>query len=173
MKIFFLLSVFISELCFAQNKAIPTPEDIASKLATPQISRSMGQGFVPRGVKDTDAKPEEAPSINLNINFEFDSANLTSEGKVLVGNLARALKDPRLIGQKFILEGHTDAKGADLYNMTLSGKRAATVKNELVESYGLDKLLLQVVGYGKSKLLDQTNPENPINRRVTVVNVGI
>ena len=151
---------------------MPSSDEIASKLAAPPLSRSMQPDTKPRGVTNTEAKPEEPPSINLNINFEFDSASLTSEGKVLVGNLARALKDPRLAGQKFTIEGHTDGKGSDSYNKELSERRATSVKNELTTQYGVDALILDAIGFGKTQLLDKVNVDSWVNRRVKVVNKG-
>jgi outer membrane protein OmpA-like peptidoglycan-associated protein len=129
----------------------------------------MSTEATPRGIAIPDAKPDEPPSINLNINFEFDSAALTIDGKVLVGNLGRAMKDPRLIGQKFVIEGHTDGKGSDSYNMNLSERRAEAVKKELVASHGAEPSKLEVKGYGKSQLLDKINEDSFINRRVKVV----
>jgi outer membrane protein OmpA-like peptidoglycan-associated protein len=132
----------------------------------------MSTEVTPRGIAIPEAKPDEPPSINLNINFEFDSAALTSDGKVLVGNLGRALKDPRLAGQKFIIEGHTDGKGTDVYNKALSERRAETVRKELIAQHGADASRVEAVGFGKSQLLDKANAESWVNRRVKVVNKG-
>ena len=132
----------------------------------------MSTEVTPRGIAIPDAKPDEPPSMNLNINFEFDSAALTSEGKVLVGNLGRALKDPRLIGQKFIIEGHTDGIGNDAYNKALSERRAETVRKELIAQHGADASRVEAIGYGKTQLLDRANSESWVNRRVKVVNKG-
>ena len=132
----------------------------------------MSTEVTPRGIAIPDAKPDEPPSMNLNINFEFDSAALTSDGKVLVGNLGRALKDPRLAGQKFIIEGHTDGKGSDAYNKALSERRAETVKKELIAQHGADASRVEAIGYGKTQLLDKANAESWVNRRVKVVNKG-
>ena len=132
----------------------------------------MSTEVTPRGIAIPVAKPDEPPSMNLNINFEFDSAALTSDGKVLVGNLGRALKDPRLAGQKFIIEGHTDGKGTDAYNKALSERRAETVKKELIAQHGADASHLEAIGFGKTQLLDKANAESWVNRRVKVVNKG-
>jgi outer membrane protein OmpA-like peptidoglycan-associated protein len=168
MRLLFLTLLLLSQVCSAQN--MPSSGEIASKLAP--LSRSMSTEVTPRGIAIPDVKPEEAPSMNLNINFEFDSAALTSDGKVLVGNLGRALKDPRLAGQKFIIEGHTDGKGSDTYNMALSQKRAETVKKELIAQHGADASRLEAIGYGETQLLDKANAESWVNRRVKVVNKG-
>ena len=132
----------------------------------------MSTEVTPRGMAIPDAKPDEPPSMNLNINFEFDSAALTNDGKVLVGNLGRALKDPRLAGQKFIIEGHTDGKGTDAYNKALSERRAETVRKELIAQHGADASRVEAIGYGKTQLLDRANSESWVNRRVKVVNKG-
>ena len=168
MRLLFLTLLLLTQICSAQN--IPSSGEIASKLAP--LSRSMSTEVTPRGIAIPDAKPDEPPSMNLNINFEFDSAALTSDGKVLVGNLGRALKDPRLAGQKFIIEGHTDGKGSDLYNMNLSERRAETVKKELIAQHGADASRVEAIGYGKTQLLDKTNAESWVNRRVKVVKKG-
>ncbi len=168
MRLLFLTLLLLSQVCSAQN--IPSSGEIASKLAP--LSRSMSTEVSPRGIAIPDAKPDEPPSMNLNINFEFDSAALTSDGKVLVGNLGRALKDPRLAGQKFIIEGHTDAKGSDAYNMTLSERRAESVKKELIAQHGADASRVEEIGLGKKQFLDKANAESWVNRRVKVVNKG-
>jgi outer membrane protein OmpA-like peptidoglycan-associated protein len=168
MRLLFLTLLLLSQVCSAQNT--PSSGEIASKLAP--MSRSMSTEVTPRGIAIPEAKPDEPPSINLNINFEFDSAALTSEGKVLVGNLGRALKDPRLAGQKFIIEGHTDGKGNDAYNKALSERRAETVRKELIAQHGADASRLEAIGYGKTQLLDKANAESWVNRRVKVVNKG-
>ena len=132
----------------------------------------MSTEVTPRGIAIPDAKPDEPPSMNLNINFEFDSAALTSDGKVLVGNLGRALKDPRLAGQKFIIEGPTDGKGNDAYNKALSERRAEAVRKELIAQHGADASRVEAIGFGKTQLLDKANAESWVNRRVKVVNKG-
>ena len=159
MRLLFLTLLLLSQVCSAQN--IPSSGEIASKLAP-----------ISRGLPIPEAKPDEPPSMNLNINFEFDSAALTSDGKVLVGNLGRALKDPRLAGQKFIIEGHTDGKGTDAYNKALSERRAETVRKELISQHGADASRVEAIGFGKTQLLDKANAESWVNRRVKVVNKG-
>jgi outer membrane protein OmpA-like peptidoglycan-associated protein len=168
MRLLYLTLLLLSQVCSAQN--MPSAGEIASKLAP--MTRSMSSDVTPRGIAIPEAKPDEPPSMNLNINFEFDSAALTSDGKVLVGNLGRALKDPRLAGQKFIIEGHTDGKGNDAYNKSLSERRAETVRKELIAQHGADASNLEAIGFGKTQLLDKANIESWVNRRVKVVNKG-
>ena len=168
-------------VALAQAADMPGVQDIASKLAAPQSappSEAQTRSFFTkppdnsRGITITDAKPDAPPAVDLNVNFEFNSAKLTAEGAVLVGNLGRALKDPRLTGKRFRIEGHTDAKGGDAYNQSLSERRAEAVRGELISSYGVDAARVESIGFGKSQLLDRANPEAGVNRRVRVINLG-
>ena len=159
---------------------IPDSSDIAAKLATPTPlpsqeqfqSRSIFGPSTSRGITVTNATPDELPSINLNILFEFDSSKLSPEGSVLVGNLGRALKDKRLVNNRFRLEGHTDGKGSDSYNQSLSERRAESVRRELISIHGIEPYRLEALGFGKKLLVDPTNPESSANRRVKVINLG-
>jgi len=89
---------------------------------------------------------------------------LTQAAKENLNQFARALQDPRLKGEKFEIDGHTDATGAEQYNLGLSERRAAAVVSYLA-SQGFDPSLLIAKGFGKSKPL-VADPYNPQNRRV-------
>ena len=164
-------------VALAQAADIPGAQDIASQLVAPPSEAQTRSYFAKppdnsRGITITDAKPDAPPAVVLNVIFEFNSAKLTAEGGVLVGNLGRALKDPRLTGKRFRIEGHTDAKGGDVYNQSLSERRAEAVRRELIASYGVDAARVESIGFGKSQLLDRANPEAEANRRVRVINLG-
>ena len=110
------------------------------------------------------------PKVNfteLKIEFEFDSAEITSEGLHQVRALATALDDKRLSGWKFQVAGHTDAKGTSVYNDALSLRRAKSVMMKLVD-FGKDTASFEVVGMGERELADEDDPYGPRNRRVVV-----
>jgi outer membrane protein OmpA-like peptidoglycan-associated protein len=69
------------------------------------------------------------------------------------------------------IEGHTDSDGTDEYNMTLSQKRAASVKNYLIANYKIAPERLESKGWGESKPIDKNDtPEGKANnRRVELV----
>ncbi len=176
-----LLMVVLAQagIALAADK-MPGADDIAAKLAAPPAqtpssgaqTRSFFNQDYSRGITVTNAKTDEPPAIDLNIHFEFNAAKLTQEGSVLVGNLGRALKDPRLAGKRFRIEGHTDGKGSDAYNRALSERRADAVRRELVALHGVDAARIEALGFGKSRLLDALNAEAAANRRVRVINLG-
>lgn len=111
------------------------------------------------------------PKIDLEIQFDYNSADIARTSVAAVQALGKALSDPALKGSTFVVAGHTDAVGGEEYNQGLSERRADTIKKYLVQNYGLNGTDLVTVGYGKTKLKDAANGADPINRRVQVVNM--
>jgi len=114
----------------------------------------------------------EPPSLNIQVNFEFNSAELKPESKELLDRVGQALQSNELTGYRFQIAGHTDAVGSSAYNKSLSQRRAAAVRDYLVKNFGVKDFRLESVGYGKERLLDPDHPTSPINRRVQLVNLG-
>ena len=112
------------------------------------------------------------PKIDLEINFEYNSAVIGSKAMPQVTELGKALTSEDLKGRIFILAGFTDAKGSETYNQGLSERRADAVKQFLSEKYGIDARNLVTVGYGLKQLKDPANPFAAENRRVQVVNAA-
>jgi outer membrane protein OmpA-like peptidoglycan-associated protein len=115
---------------------------------------------------------KKKPSIDLEINFEYNSATIAAQATPQVTALGQALTSPDLKGSTFVVAGHTDGKGGDTYNQGLSERRAEAVKRYLTEKYGLEAGNLVTVGYGKTQLKNSSNPFASENRRVQVVNVA-
>jgi OOP family OmpA-OmpF porin len=105
-----------------------------------------------------------AAKFDLLVNFEFDSDKLAQAAKENLDQFAKALQDPRLKSQKFEIDGHTDATGAEQYNLGLSERRAASVVAYLA-SQGLDAASLKAKGFGKTKPR-VADPFSAENRRV-------
>jgi outer membrane protein OmpA-like peptidoglycan-associated protein len=111
------------------------------------------------------------PKIDLEIHFDYDSADISRESMPSVQELGKALSDARLKGSTFVVAGHTDAIGGEAYNQDLSERRADTIKKYLTDKYGIVGANLVTVGYGKTKPKDPNAPMDPVNRRVQVVNM--
>ncbi|MFB6464671.1 OmpA family protein [Bradyrhizobium tunisiense] len=111
------------------------------------------------------------PKIDLEIQFDYNSADIAKTSMASVQALGKALSDPALKGSTFVVAGHTDATGGEEYNQGLSERRADTIKKYLVQNYGLNGTDLVTVGYGETKLKDAANVAGPANRRVQVVNM--
>ena len=111
------------------------------------------------------------PNIDLDIQFDYNSADISASSMQAVQALGKALSNPSLKGSTFVVAGHTDAIGGETYNQGLSERRADTIKNYLVSKFGIAGSDLVAVGYGKDKPKDANAPMDPINRRVQVVNM--
>jgi outer membrane protein OmpA-like peptidoglycan-associated protein len=111
------------------------------------------------------------PNIDLEINFDYNSASISKASMSSVKALGEALSDPKLKGSTFVVAGHTDGIGGDAFNQSLSERRAETIKQYLVSQYHIGGGDLVAVGYGKTKLKDANKPADAVNRRVQVVNM--
>jgi outer membrane protein OmpA-like peptidoglycan-associated protein len=113
------------------------------------------------------------PKIDLEIRFDYNSADIAKTSVQAVQELGKALSDASLKGSTFVVAGHTDAIGGEQYNQGLSERRADTIKRYLTEKYGINGSDLVTVGYGKTKPKDANAPLDPANRRVQVVNMDV
>src|SRR5262249_50077780 len=68
------------------------------------------------------------PTIDLEIQFDYNSAEISQISMPAVQELGKALSDPSLTGATFVVAGHTDGIGSDGFNQGLSERRADTIK---------------------------------------------
>ena len=116
------------------------------------------------GDDDPDCAPQRPSAHDLLLSFDFDSDRLTGPAKENLSQVATVLKDPRLRGSKFEIDGYTDATGEDRYNLTLSQRRAQSVVNYLIWN-GVSRGSLAAKGFGKSNPR-AADPFSAENRRV-------
>lgn len=112
------------------------------------------------------------PAIDLEIYFDYNSASVSPKAEPQLHSLGKALTSPDLAGSVMMLGGHTDAKGNDGYNQSLSERRAETVRKFLIETYKVPADNLVSAGYGESELKNKADPYAAENRRVQVVNMA-
>ena len=148
-----------------EQKAVLSNEQIQQALQPP-VTRS----FAPRGLARRRAD-DSGQSVNLNIPFEHNSSALMPQAAAQLKELELALNSSSLGKDKFLVAGHTDAKGSAQYNKQLSLKRAEAVKRFLIAK-GMDAGRLTTVGFGSEKLLAPDRPEDPSNRRVEIRDLG-
>lgn len=114
-------------------------------------------------------EPDGKAAFNLNVTFEYNSAVIDESIHSNLQDAAEFLaKYPHLTG---VIEGHTDDRGSDGYNMRLSQSRAEAVKRYLTRVLGVDGSRLDVKGYGESKPLASNTSDDgrSQNRRVELV----
>ncbi len=148
----------------------------------------MGQGEQSRGISQSDAGPDRslgeqkvklaAPSvkqsarhakqlagkpINIELLFDFNSAELSDEAKRQLAGFGEAFSE---VGKHLLVEGHTDATGAPGYNLSLSERRAQAVKDYLSQTYAVKGDKIKAVGKGVANLANPQHPDAEENRRV-------
>ncbi len=100
-----------------------------------------------------------------NVFFDFDKFDLRAESFLELDRVVELLKENP--GIEIEMSAHTDSKGADDYNMTLSDNRAASVKQYII-SKGIAQARIVSKGYGETKPVatNETDDGRQLNRRV-------
>jgi outer membrane protein OmpA-like peptidoglycan-associated protein len=127
----------------------------------------------PKPIEVITSKCEERLRVGSDFLFDFDRADIRPEAGEALSEVKQRIEAVR---RRVIIEGHTDGKGSDGYNQTLSERRAAAVRVALIER-GASESLLFTHGFGKSRPIapnDQPDgSDDPVgrqkNRRVEVV----
>ncbi|MFY7974662.1 MAG: OmpA family protein [Rubrivivax sp.] len=108
------------------------------------------------------------PSLSLALTFASNSAELRPENGRVLGQLVAAMLSPELRGQRFLIEGHSDARGVAVANQRLSLERAEEVRQYLV-ALGVPAGRLRAAGRGAQMPANPADPAAAENRRVRVV----
>ena len=106
----------------------------------------------------------EELTIDIQIQFDFDSASIRSDQKNVLNVLCDAIQASGVGGLQII--GHTDSSGSASYNANLSRLRAEEVKRHLVNDCGMDGSQLEAIGVGEEFPANSGDPRADENRRV-------
>jgi OOP family OmpA-OmpF porin len=109
------------------------------------------------------------PHFNVEVQFNPDSPIIRPESYQTLGRIADALYDPALSSYGFLIVGHTEATGKREYNLTLSQRRAESIRGVLVTTFKVSPKRIQAVGLGEEQLQDATHPTAAVNQQVEVV----
>ena len=100
------------------------------------------------------------------IYFDFDQFNLSEVSK---DKIKKFLNNYGSVINEYLVVGHTDTKGTNKYNLSLSIKRAEVVK-EILINYGINQNSIKILGKGEESLAVNTpdDTKQPANRRVEI-----
>jgi OmpA-OmpF porin, OOP family len=149
---------------------VAAPELIYETLEAPPVDR-IDRRYSLDEIRYSPTVRQLMPSIDLNtINFETGSWDIPPDQaarlQVIADGLNRAMaRNPREV---FLIEGHTDAVGNPVDNLSLSDRRAESAAELLTQQFGVPAENLTSQGYGAQYLKEQTDGPSRINRRVTV-----
>ena len=155
----------------AENKGCPWPDTDGDGVldkddACPTVPGLAQYNGCP---KPQSAYAEEATGALQGILFDFDKATIRPESNSKLDQAAEIVKSSN--GGKFIVEGQTDKKGSEAYNLALSRRRAAAVVGAL-EARGVNNNQLKSIGVGEQKAQvpeNASNEERMADRKVVVI----
>lgn len=148
-----------------------TADEVKKALAPPDVApqqRTTRSLRTTRGINVEAATPDPPRKISLQLQFGFDSAEITDGARSRLDVLGSALQSPELAQGTYIISGHTDTSGRYDYNVALSKRRAEAVTEYLVSRYQIDRAKVIPVGKGPDELLDRGDPKSASNRRVQI-----
>ena len=180
------LTVLVAPTFPAHAQEAVTRDDIIKRLsgleATPDLNvAALRQRALERAKSKADAVPSKRPPIAtellelprfmVEVQFDPDASTIRPESYQTLGRIADALCHSTLLRYGFLIVGRTDATGKREYNLTLSQKRADSIRDALVNTFKISSKRLQAVGLGEEQLQDAARPTAAINQQVQVVTV--
>jgi OmpA-OmpF porin, OOP family len=181
------LTVSMTPMFPAYAQEAVTRDDIIKRLsgleAAPDLNvAALRQRALERAKSKTDAVPLKRPPIAtellelprfmVEVRFDPDASTIRPESYQTLGRIADALCHSALLRYGFLIVGRTDATGKREYNLTLSQKRADSIRDALVNTFKISSKRLQAVGLGEEQLQDAARPTAAINQQVQVVTVA-
>jgi OOP family OmpA-OmpF porin len=110
--------------------------------------------------------------LRFDVLFDPDSSLIRPGSYGMIGSLADALSDPKLRPYKFLIVDHTESGGRRDANLTLSQRRADSIRDVLVSTFKISNKRLVVLGLGEEQLQDSGKPASPVNARVQIIAFG-
>jgi OOP family OmpA-OmpF porin len=144
-------------------------DDIYSVLTAPPVDR-IERAYSLDEIRYSPTLRERMPRIDIDtVTFESGSWEVTPEQIDRLAVIAEGMKEAiaRNPREVFLIEGHTDAVGADVDNLSLSDRRAEAVAVVLTERFQVPAENLTTQGYGEQTLKVQADGPERRNRRVT------
>jgi outer membrane protein OmpA-like peptidoglycan-associated protein len=145
-------------------------EDLYEAFTAPPVER-IERTYTLDQVRQSPALRERVRRVDVDtVTFDFGSWELSEEQARALTGVGEALRRAieRNPSEVFLIEGHTDAVGNEVDNLTLSDRRAETVATVLTEMFGVPAENLTTQGYGEQYLKIGTEAPERQNRRVTI-----
>ena len=111
------------------------------------------------------------PQFSIEVQFDADSPIIRPDSYRTLGRIADTLQNPALLAYGFLIVGHTESTGRRDNNLTLSQRRADSIRDVLVTTFKVSSKRLQAVGLGEEQLRDAARPAAPANQRIQVITI--
>jgi outer membrane protein OmpA-like peptidoglycan-associated protein len=143
---------------------------IYAALTAPPVDR-LERRYTLEEVRYSPMLRDRMPRVDIDtVTFDSGSWVVTPEQAARLAGIAEAIRRAveRNPQEVFLIEGHTDAVGSDVDNLSLSDRRAESVAMVLSDQFGVPPENLTTQGYGEQYLKIPTEGPERRNRRVTV-----
>ncbi|MGH7186447.1 MAG: OmpA family protein, partial [Pseudomonadota bacterium] len=166
-----LAAIVLALACLPVAAADPSVDEMIEALSTKPAApagprtRSITRSGTPVAPVRREGK------LQLAVQFEFASAQISPQSREVLLRLASAMKSPALSGQRYRIEGHTDIVGSVAANQRLSERRALAVTDYLKSASGIEPVRFSAWGLGSSTLANLADPRAAENRRVVVISM--
>jgi peptidoglycan-associated lipoprotein len=135
----------------AQVEPVQAPEAVADttkQSGEPQApvltAEQIEQQRLEARAKEIEAMIDKIMSDD--VYFDYDKAELTDKAKEMLSEVAEILMKETMFDLR--VEGHTDERGTESYNMSLGGKRSQAVQKYLV-AYGIQPARIETLSFGE------------------------
>ena len=163
---------------FEDDDGCPDPDNDKDGLLD-NVDKCPNEPETFNGIEDEDGCPETGKRVVITrgklqildkVFFELNKAVIRPESYAILYEVAATLNaNPQIL--KIEVQGHTDSRGADKYNLDLSDRRAAAVRTFLIDKGQVDGGRLTSKGYGETQPLEDREDEQAWskNRRVEFI----
>jgi OOP family OmpA-OmpF porin len=159
-----------------QNKIVDLPKAFPTGCVKPDRLRFEYGAAMLSNIRIAVGAPDmrnklmtEGKLVTYGIYFDVNKDVVKPESYGTLKEIAAILNEVPDVKVKIV--GHTDSDGADAANLDLSKRRAASVKNELVKSFGVnaDRLVTDGMGESQPVAANDTPANKALNRRVEFI----
>ena len=140
------ITIFLAVLMAFAAGCASTPEPVEEEVIVDTEFDDASSSMVPQ----SDVEDVTVAVISLNIApvyFDFDRSDIRSEFAPILRAAAAELVD---LGATVVIEGHTDDRGSDDYNIALGERRAGAVRKYLY-NLGVPMAQMSIVSYGEAQ----------------------
>jgi OOP family OmpA-OmpF porin len=181
------LMVFAAPASPARAQAPVTADDMTNRLVGLETAPDLDVPAIrqraldrvkskaePVALKRPRVAPEllKLPQLLVDVQFDPDSAIVRPQSYQTLGLIADSLVRAAMLPYGFLIVGRTESAGRREYNLTLSQRRADSIRDVLVTTFKISSKRLQALGLGEEQLQDANQPASPVNRQVQIVTVA-
>jgi len=181
------LILFAAAASPARAQAPVTSDDVINRLARSETAPDLNVAAIRQRALDrikTKAEPVPAKrpriapellkraQLLVDLQFDPDSAIVRPQSYQTLGVIADALVRAAMLPYGILIVGRTESTGKRDYNLTLSQRRADSIRDVLVTTFKISPKRILALGLGEEQLQDVNQTSAAINRQFQIVTIA-